>query len=141
MLALLCRRCDDLRGLPPVQGDRVVCRCGNAWMWWRDAAARRAVVRADDREAVRVVALRDLLLDAPQMSDADWRHLHGEACRAPGSAGDSARRSCWAVVLRVGETADVSWDGVPEPDAAVRPATVTAIPPAEESGLPMRLDG
>jgi len=52
--------------------------------------------------------LRDAVHRSP-MSNEDWQKSHAMATLAPDHVFDAHRRACWACVLQVGTTTDISW--------------------------------
>lgn len=90
------------------------CQCGSTATRWRDGGQGLIEVTArDGRSAVRVVGLNNAfltnaLLDPPP-DPAGWRQLHDTQCRVVPATYlfHEARRACWALVVRPGESGDV----------------------------------
>jgi hypothetical protein len=118
--ALVCARCFDIRGLHP-DGFWVACHCGRVEARWLDPDAGTVRVRGD-RTAARILGLNNRFLvpaakgpTHEEMVEAGgqwewWRALHVKATGAPGYIFDAAKRSCWACIMKVGETNDVTWE-------------------------------
>lgn len=104
------------------------CQCASAGTRWRDPAAGLVeVTSALGPEGVRVLGLNNSFLLAAILDgeggpgrgmNAEWRDLHDHAAKEVPSnyLFHESRRSCWAVVIAVGQTGDVFY--VPFADAA-----------------------
>jgi hypothetical protein len=128
--ALVCVKCLDIRALDP-KGAWTACRCGNCEARWLDPDKGTVRVKALDQLAVRILGLNNhYLINGARgpthmaMVEAGgqwewWRKLHDEATNAPAYIFDKSRRSCWATIVKVGETNDITW----EPDSTEKPAS------------------
>jgi hypothetical protein len=117
---LICTACSDIRALDP-KCAWTTCRCGACSAKWVDPSAGTVVVRADDRRLPRILGLNNAFLIPACRGmewaeiqdcggrDAAWRKRHKESTNAPGYLFDESRRECWACVIQVGESNDVSW--------------------------------
>lgn len=113
MKALVCGLCFDIRALDPTC-QWTKCRCGNTEARWLNPHAGTVSVRAKDRSKARVLGMNnDFLIDGVHNSptgNAAWKLLHRRACNAPGYIFDEGKRGCWACIVQVGETADITWE-------------------------------
>ena len=119
--ALVCAKCMDIRGLDP-DSEWTTCYCGACSARWVDPLKGTVRVRASDKTLPRILGLNNRFfiqavrgLSHEQMVAAGgqweaWRKLHTDATEAPGYIFDKALRSCWACVIKVGETGDVTWE-------------------------------
>lgn len=126
MKALVCTICVDIRALDP-SGAWTVCRCGNAEARWLDPNMGTVRVKAKDQTRVRILGLNNEFLVAAvkgpthlEMVSAGgqwewWRKLHEKACDAKGYVFDKDKRGCWACLVKVNETNDITWE--PDPTA------------------------
>lgn len=128
MKALLCAKCHDIRALDPT-GAWTTCRCGRVSARWIDPHRGTVSVRAaeQDRAYPRILGLNNAFLvpalEGPSHAEMvkaggqweAWRRRHADATNAPGYIFDKDKRACWACIIRVGETSDVSWEPDPEP--------------------------
>lgn len=122
MKALVCGSCDggiDIVAIPP--HGACTCRCGNACAWWTNPVLGIAQVYARDRTFVRILGLHNGFL-IPAISEvgpyldkapAWWQALHEQATDAPGYVFDRAGRGCWAAIIKIGATSDVTWASAP----------------------------
>lgn len=132
MKVLLCGECFDIRAFPD-NGAWVECRCGNMAARWVDPMAGTVKVRAKDRSKARIIGLNNRMLHAafgiaeaysePPRLDHRWKQLHQECTHAPGYIFDESRRGCWACIVEVGHTNDISW----EEEEVAPPVAVTSI--------------
>jgi hypothetical protein len=126
MKALVCLMCNDIRSLDP-KGEWTVCRCGQLEARWLNPNAGTVRVKADHPSFARMLGLNNRYLigacrgpDHHEMVAAGgqwewWRELHDKATEAPGYIFDKTKRACWATVVRVGETNDITWEPEEEP--------------------------
>ena len=142
MKALYCGECGDLRA-PSPNGDWTSCYCGQAAMRWVDPRKGIAKVRADDKRFVRVIGIHNgfLRFAVSQISnlpsvptieealekleagnssrfpnDEDWREFHKTAVEeSSGYLFHSSRRACGMVIIRIGESNDITWEEDNEP--------------------------
>lgn len=127
MKALICGVCVDIRALEP-EGKWTICRCGNMQARWVDPNKGTVRVVAQDRSRAFILGMnnhflltavrglsQEYMVAAGGQGEA-WRKLHEEATEAPGYIFDKAKRACWACIVKVGETGDISWE--PEPEGA-----------------------
>ena len=123
MKVLLCTLCLDIRALDP-EGAWTECRCGNCSARWSDTSTGSVRCRAKDQSKLRIIGMNNTFLLAgskgPSYADlklggrwAWWRKLHEAATVAEGLIFDKDKRACWAAILKVGDTNDISW----EPDS------------------------
>lgn len=136
MKALLCGLCFDIRALEPT-GKWTMCRCGNLEARWIDPQRGTVSVRAYDKSSARVIGFNNSFLTAAiqgpshlDMVEAGghweaWRKLHDVATAAPGYIFDKSMRSCWACVVRVGETGDIKWEPEEKKPEEKKDETVT----------------
>jgi len=121
MKALVCTVCVDIRALDP-SGAWTSCRCGNAKARWLDPDKGTVRVKAEDQNRVRILGLNNHYLingskgpTHAQMVEVGgqfewWRKLHDESTNAPGYIFDKGKRACWATLVKVGETNDITWE-------------------------------
>lgn len=121
MKALVCLFCMDIRALEPT-GLRITCRCGNVTARWLDPEKGTVKVRAKEQELARILSLNNRYLisggKGPTHEETVeaggpwewWRQLHDKATSAPGYIFDKSKRACWATLIKVGETNDVTWE-------------------------------
>lgn len=93
------------------------CACGHMSTRWQDGRLGIIEVTAmHGLDHVRVLGLNNLFLfEGARLlvrhPDAWWRKLHEQSCDnehiEPHYLFNEARRNCWAVLIRVGETGDV----------------------------------
>ena len=120
--AVLCRACADV--VAPYRSwatDRRWrwCQCTAVGTRWVDGGrGMLEVSAAGGPDGVRVLGLNNLFLHLAAADDTDvlyprtarqWRVAHEVTCREvePGYLFHAQRRDCWAVVVRVGDSADV----------------------------------
>lgn len=131
----LCVHCTDfVTPLRTWQTDRSWrwCQCAHTGVRWRDGArGLLEVTSLHGPDQVRVLGLNNLFL---QLATADpparaewWRELHTAAASAvePGYLFHAERRACWACVVRVGESSDVTFVGYGQALAESAPAGST----------------
>lgn len=110
MKALACGSCADIQAL---QWEWRTCKCGNTSARWVDPYAGTAEFRAKDRSKAFLLGLNNHLLEPALRGELgmfeDFRLVHERATDAPGYVFDKSRASCWAVIVRVGQTGDVTW--------------------------------
>lgn len=114
MKALLCGRCGDIQAL---QVEWRSCKCGQTRARWIDPKCGTAEFTVPEDGVVNqsfVLGLNNHLL-VPAMEGRlgmfqDFRDAHERATYAPEHVFDKSRAACWAVVIRVGATRDVSWE-------------------------------
>lgn len=134
MKALLCLLCSDIRAPNPDKSP-VICRCGNCGTRWEDPQRGRLKVWARNKSLVRVIGMHnDFLMAATDEGEAGrgwgpsssgkvrkiddyWKSVHEEVTDAPGYLFDKSKRACWACIVRVGETSDISWEDAPDENA------------------------
>lgn len=113
MKALFCTLCFDIRGLDP-DGAWTPCRCGNMAARWIDANKGTVSVKATNRERARILGMNNQMLtaavNAGSHDDECWKKKHDEATNAKGYIFDKSARDCWACIVRVGETGDITWE-------------------------------
>lgn len=110
MKALLCGACGDIQAL---RSEWRTCECGNTSAHWTDPDAGLAEFRGRDRTLCFLLGLNNQLLIPALLGELgiweDFRAAHDQATNAPRHVFDKSRAGCWAVVVRVGQTNDVSW--------------------------------
>lgn len=121
MKLLFCGYCTDIRSLDP-SGAWTTCRCGNTEARWLDPNAGTVKVRARHREHARIIGVNNSFLikgykgfTHEEMVAAGgqweaWRKLHDQATDAPGYIFDKSKRACWACIVQVNETNDITWE-------------------------------
>jgi hypothetical protein len=122
--AALCVQCSDI--VAPRRAWRTDrswrwCECGQAGVRWRDGNAGLIEVTARyGPENVRVIGLNNVFLamavndfnDAGRgRTDEQWRTLHTFTAEqaGPGYLFHRSHRDCWALVVRPGESGDVTF--------------------------------
>jgi hypothetical protein len=123
--AVICVHCSDI--VSPRrdwQADRSWrwCECDHAGVRWRDGARGLLEVTAvHGPDYVRVLGINNLFLQAavsanPYSTDGgrtfeQWRALHDLACDRVETnyLFHRGKRNCWALVVRVGESGDVTF--------------------------------
>jgi hypothetical protein len=121
MKVMMCGKCMDVRGMPS-NGEWVKCECGNVEARWSDPISGRVRLKAKDRKWARVIGLNnEFLLNefrfGAEFSDEQWRKLHKDSeADALGYVFHTNKRDCWACVIQVGETSDISWEEENEKD-------------------------
>lgn len=93
------------------------CECEHMGVRWRDGDQGLIEVTAmHGKEHVRILGLNNHFLiravDRPPADGTAWRQAHEASCNAAAGTGylfGSDRRGCWALVVRVGESGDVSF--------------------------------
>ena len=118
MKALACGACGDIQAL---QTEWRICKCGITSGHWVDPYRGTAEFRKSP-EALQysyILGLNNHLLSPALRGELgmfeDYRKAHDRATKAPNHVFDESRANCWAVVIKVGRTSDVSWaedDGV-----------------------------
>jgi hypothetical protein len=121
----LCVTCTDfVTPLRTWQTDRSWrwCQCRETAVRWRDGArGLLEVTSLHGPASVRVLGLSNLFLQQavtkPQVRDGlsfpQWRELHDTSAQAvePHYLFHVDKRACWALVVRVGESSDVTFIG------------------------------
>lgn len=121
MKVLYCLTCSTIIS-PFSSPDRVRwCDCGQACVRWIDPYAGKLEVKAMNLDKVRVIGMDNRMLAATQVGPPDgpgqrpdknewWRNMHtATTSNAPGYLFSQELRSCWAVIIRSGESGDVEW--------------------------------
>ena len=92
------------------------CQCGESAVRWRDGdAGLLEVTSAGGRQHVRVLGINNaylgLAVNHPPAIAAGWRELHHVTCAeiAPHYLFHADRRDCWALVVRPGESGDITF--------------------------------
>jgi len=120
MKVLLCTLCLDIRALDP-EGAWTNCRCGNSEARWLDVDTGSVRCRAKDQRGLRIIGMNNMFLLAgskgPSYADlkvsdrwAWWRKLHETATAIEGLIFDHNKRACWATIMKVGDTPDITWE-------------------------------
>ncbi len=112
MKALACGSCGDIQAL---QVGWRTCACGAISAHWVNPHTGTAEFKASEtnkRYGFLLGLNNNLLVPALRGELAmfqDFRAAHEQATKAPNHIFDESRASCWAVVVRVGTTSDVTW--------------------------------
>lgn len=114
MKAFLCGYCADIQAL---QSEWRTCKCGVTSAHWVDpfrgtAEFRQPAPPADGSHCFLLGLNNHLLAPALRGELAmfeDFRAAHERATDAPNHVFDKSRANCWAVIVRVGQTSDVTW--------------------------------
>lgn len=120
MKVLLCTLCLDIRALDP-EGAWTCCRCGNSEARWLDTKVGTVRCRAKDQGKLRIIGMNNKFLimgcRGPAYEDHKlpdrwswWRKLHDASTVIEGLIFDHDKRACWATILKVGDTPDISWE-------------------------------
>ena len=134
MKASLCLSCTDI--LAPYgdwQTNRAWrwCQCSRVGVRWQDGAkGLLEVTSMDGPDMVRVLGLNNqvlLMASNPGLaprSHEEWRTVHQVTCREvePHYLFHEAKRDCWALLIRPGETGDVTLVDYPEARTDESPA-------------------
>jgi len=116
MKAILCGCCNDFKAIPPTGA--ISCSCGNVQGWWTDSRKGIAKVYAKEKQFARILGIDNSFLIAAyssnNFSDKDWRDLSELCCKtSEGYLFHTERRNCPFLVIKVGESSDVSWSEHP----------------------------
>lgn len=108
MKALVCGRCGDIQAL---MDEWRSCKCGNVEAHWTDGRLGLAEFRCRDYGTAFLLGLNNRVL-GPALNgelggNEEWRRAHEAATDAPGYIFDRSKKDCWAVIVRMGATADV----------------------------------
>lgn len=119
MKAAFCCNCGDI--IAPFRNWRTIrdwrwCQCGHTGLRWTNGdRGLLEVTSFDGRTGLRVIGLNNSFLagaavNPPQDGD-QWRDLHAESVAAVSEhyLFHQSRRACWAVLIRPGETGDVTF--------------------------------
>lgn len=115
MKALLCVGCSDIVAPYPQPTRWRSCQCGASSVRWRDPGAGLLELRCrGGPEGVRALGFANPFLSSAvdgHGDDAEWRSLHEAVCESipPNYLFSARKRGCWAVIIRPGETGDVSY--------------------------------
>jgi hypothetical protein len=112
------------------------CQCGHTGVRWRDGArGLLEVTSLHGHDGVRVVGMNNLFLQkaviAPQarggLSFPEWRDLHQTCAQAvePGYLFHVDKRDCWALIVQVGESGDVTFVDYGQATSEPSPASST----------------
>lgn len=93
------------------------CECEHTGVRWRHGErGLLEVTSRDGIEGVRVLGLNNLFLvpaagNGVNWQDAQWRTVHEVTCEDAGEhyLFGAGRRNCWALVIAVGQTGDVTF--------------------------------
>lgn len=116
MKVLFCTLCHDIRAF---ENYYTACRCGNMEARWLDPVRGTVQVRAKSRPHARIIGMNNQMLGhALQLANslykdygaAKWKEFHDQATDAPGYVFDKGMRSCWACIVGIGSTSDITWD-------------------------------
>jgi hypothetical protein len=121
MKILLCGKCFAMHSFNVADPDSTdhpwtYCDCKQMAARWLNPDAGTVQVLAMVPDHAFIIGMNNRFLTGAVMTimkhsadDSNWRGLHEEVTKAPGYVFDASHRNCWAAVLRVGETKDVSW--------------------------------
>lgn len=115
MKALVCGDCHDIRALDP-SCEWVECRCGAVRARWIDPVIGTAEFTGRYPCAFLLGLNNQMFGPATRGATTvfeEARAFHDQATDAPGYIFDKSKAACWAVILRPGQTNDVTWT-VPE---------------------------
>ena len=96
------------------------CDCKQMAARWSDPERGTVEVVAQVPERAFLIGMNNRFLTGAvlkMMAGASgelWRGLHDEVTKSPGFVFDATHRNCWAAILRVGETSDVTWHSAQE---------------------------
>jgi hypothetical protein len=120
MKSLICGYCNDIRSLRPKGATS--CSCGHVTAWWVDAVKGIAKVKAADKEMVRILGMHNTFLQYAFSDELrrvtaswdvheEWRKMHNLVTEhlSEGYLFNKIRRNCPFVLIRVGESQDVTW--------------------------------
>jgi hypothetical protein len=109
MKLLFCIRCGDIRAFDA--GEWTLCKCGRMAAKWRDANAGTVHVIADDKSNVRFIGMNNSFLYNAIKGGLheDHRNYHEKATQAPGYLFDKSMRNCWACIVKVGDSSDITY--------------------------------
>ena len=110
MKVLLCTLCLDIRALDP-EGAWTCCRCGNSEARWLDTKVGTVRCRAKDQGKLRIIGMNNKFLIMGCRGPAYEDHKLPDASTViEGLIFDHDKRACWATILKVGDTPDISWE-------------------------------
>ncbi len=122
MKALACGYCGDIRalghaGLYESITAWVSCACGMTRARWIDPYAGTAEFKVPPLRTTPfkcfLLGLNNRVLEPALRGELgmfqDFREAHDLATEAPNYIFDKGRAGCWAVIVRVGSTGDVTW--------------------------------
>jgi hypothetical protein len=118
--AALCTHCYDIIGpFRDWETNRAWrwCQCDHMGVRWLDGDKGLLEVTAMHGQAhVRVIGLNNAFLtwavERPLADAEGWRALHDASCAQAAGTGylfGADRRACWALVVRVGESGDITF--------------------------------
>lgn len=117
MKAMLCTNCSDILAPYRDDGRWRWCQCQLAAVRWRDGTAGLLDVAAfRGPSQVRILGLSNMFLEYGingghrlGLMAQDWRELHETCARkvGPHYLFHHTNRDCWALIVRVGESADI----------------------------------
>lgn len=122
MKILYCAKCNGMRSFGVDEtGDGphpwTYCDCKQMAARWENPDLGTVQVLAMVPARTFIIGMNNRFLRGAVMLSAgahaddnrNWRALHDEAAKAPGFVFDSSNRDCWAAIMRVGDTNDISW--------------------------------
>lgn len=117
MKILFCGKCFAMRSFPERrigegQNEWVYCDCKQMAARWLDENAGTVQVLSQQPENALIIGMSNSFLSYAinqPSTDVSWRNRHDFCTKAPGYVFDASSRACWAAILRVGETADITW--------------------------------
>lgn len=122
MKILFCGKCYGMHSFglnstdPEGEHPWTYCDCKQMAARWSQPNLGTVQVIALVPERTFIIGMNNRFLVAAALSamahsatDENWRKLHADATKSPGFVFDDNNRACWAAVLRVGETSDITW--------------------------------
>lgn len=113
MKLAICSICDQVFSFPS-DGSWGNCACGNVQIRWSDAQKGLVKVKASNPDLVRIMGIHNQFLREAiaDLSNLGWRAVTKDICenQSEGYLFDKNRRNCPVVIVRVGETDDISWE-------------------------------
>jgi hypothetical protein len=115
MKVLLCGVCGDIRAFD--EGVFTPCKCRRMAAKWVDASRGTVQVIAKNRDKARIIGMNNHMITAAlsmphtamDYGASKWKQLHAEATQAPGYIFDDSIRGCWACIVKIGVTNDITW--------------------------------
>jgi hypothetical protein len=117
--AALCVTCADI--VSPYRSSATDgrwrrCECGQAGVRWRNSVTGQLEVTSEGGpDNVRVIGINNMFLQGAVGGYANtprsWRELHEHTCRTvePHYLFHQDNRNCWALIVAVGESGDVTF--------------------------------
>jgi AraC-like DNA-binding protein len=121
MKQIVCGLCNDFRAIAPK--GQVSCRCGNVVGWWVNPERGIAKVYAKYKEYARILGMHNTYLQFAFKEEFEntpptfeqWRRAHTLATElSEGYLFHKDKIGCPFVLIKIGESNDVSWATVDE---------------------------